>query len=116
MTNLDKNQISSLKNIISVYKKERDNFKDAMINPIGERPDGISYTGFDISKDNNGYLVLLKEKSEQNTYTYSLNKNITDINILASNCPDIVLEVKDNNIAVKGMNKAGYILLKYKLV
>ncbi|MBE7026412.1 MAG: hypothetical protein E7410_02430 [Ruminococcaceae bacterium] len=116
MTNLDKNQISALKNIICVYKKERDNFKDAMIKPIGERPDGISYTGFNITKDGEGYLVLLKEKNEQNTYTYSLDKNITDINILASSCPDAKLEIKDGNIAVSNMKQAGYIFLKYKLV
>lgn len=115
MTNLDNEQILQLQNIISIYKKERNNFKDAMITPIGERPDGISYTGFDISKDNNGYLVLLKEKSEQNTYAYLLNKDISDIKILASNCPNAKLIIKDAGIEASNMNKAGYIFLKYTL-
>lgn len=113
MSGLQKKQIDLLKNIISIYKKEREHFKDAKIFPIGNRPDGISYTGFHIDKNNYGYLILLKEQSDENSFSYSLNKNITDIKILASNCSDTVLEPKDNKLTVKNMCKAGYIFLKY---
>ncbi|MDY3927838.1 MAG: alpha-galactosidase [Clostridia bacterium] len=48
MSGLDEEQIKQLRNIISVYKKEREKICGGEVIPIGNCPDGISYTGFRI--------------------------------------------------------------------
>lgn len=114
MSGLNDNQVEMLRKIISVYKNERKYFKDAVINPIGDRPDGISYTGFIIERKEEGYLILLKELCDDDTYKYLLNIKISDIEVLASNSNNAELSYDDKGITVKNMDKAGYIFLKYK--
>lgn len=115
MSGLNEEQENLLRKVICVYKKERNNFINMQINPIGMRPDGIAYTGFDITNEHEGYLILLKEKSEENSYSYRINKKIKSYEILASNCPDAVIECENEAVTVSSMIKSGYIFLKYTL-
>ena len=62
MSNLTDKQITSLQKLVSVYRDVRKDFFNAEIYPIGEQPDGCSYTGFQIVVDDKtGYLLLFKE-------------------------------------------------------
>lgn len=113
MTSLTEMQQESLSKIIAVYKKERDNFIKSDITPIGQRPNGSSYTGFDISGEKSSYLILLKEQSNDNSFTFKLDKEIKNFEILASNSSDLKIEVNNSDITVYNMVKSGYIFIKY---
>lgn len=113
MSHLSDKQTQELKSIISVYKKERENILKGEVFPIGERPDGYSYTGFEVISPDKNYLILLKEKSEETGFTYNLKSEITEFSILKSNCPDAEIILNKNQITVKGMEKSGYIFLSY---
>ena len=112
MSGLDKEQISKLKGIISVYKNERKNFVDAIITPIGDKPDGMSYTGFNIEGKDSSYLILLKEYSKDDEYSYNLDTTIGSFDILYKNTTADI-DIKPNGITVKNMDKCSYLFIKY---
>lgn len=114
MSGLSDEQVKMLSNIISAYKKERPEILKADITPIGERPDGTTHTGFNAETKDGGYLILLKEKSDKESYSYTLRYNICDVEVLTSNCPGATLELSDNKLIVSGMNQSGYVFVKYK--
>jgi alpha-galactosidase len=115
MSGLDSEQTDQLKNIISVYKNERYNILKGDVIPIGERPDGLSHTGFNIKSDcKHGYLILLKEKSTDNSFIYSVNiEGNPEFEILATNSFGADISYFNGELTVKNMEKSGYIFLKY---
>ena len=113
MSKLDNEQAKFLKHIINSYKKERKNFVNSCVTPIGERPDGMSYTGFDVACGGLGYLILLKEKANADLYDYSIKNNIKDFEILATNCSDAIVKCKANKIFVSNMSQRSYLFIKY---
>ena len=91
MSNLTDKQVASLQKLIAVYRKVRMDFFNAEIHPIGERPNGCSFTGFQIvTGEKSGYLLLFKENDPLKQFIYitrsPLPKNI-HVNLLASNAP-----------------------------
>ena len=70
-----------LEKLIAVYKKYRDDF--GTVKPILEKPDGFSCTGFRITGREKDYVILLREQSEEGTFTVPVKE------ILASNDPKL---------------------------
>jgi alpha-galactosidase len=91
MSNLTDKQIASLQKLISVYRDVRKDFFNAEIYPIGEQPDGCSYTGFQIVTGvKSGYLLLFKEKDAIGKFVYRLQAPLskkTRSTLLATNAP-----------------------------
>ncbi len=106
-----------LKKIISVYKKHRENFKDAAISPIGQKPDGNSFTGFNIKLyDNTGYLILFREFVEQNDFVFDVKEvsEITKYKILASNDNIAEVETADKGkLRASFCKKGAYVFARY---
>ena len=56
--------------ILNVWKEHRDALANADVEPIGERPSGVSFTGFKVSVDGNvKYLLLFREVSDTDSMT-----------------------------------------------
>jgi alpha-galactosidase len=91
MSNLTDKQIASLQKLVSVYRDVRKDFFNAEIYPIGEQPDGCSYTGFQIVVDDKtGYLLLFKEYGAIGKHMYCLHNPLPKkprITLLATNIP-----------------------------
>ena len=91
MSNLTDKQIASLQKLISVYRDIRKDFFNAEIYPIGEQPDGCSYTGFQIvTGEKSGYLLLFKENDAIGKFVYRLQAPLskkTRSTLLATNAP-----------------------------
>ena len=113
MSSLLPSQVEDLSKIIKVYKKERDAILKGDVCPIGERPCGFSHTGFEVKCESGGYLILLKEKTDCNEFTFDISGSIKDYEILLTNCENAKIEANGNKVTVKKMEKAGYILIKY---
>jgi alpha-galactosidase len=75
MHNLETGDREKLGNIIRYYKSIRNDFTNADIYPIGEEPDGMGFTGFQVvSPKGGGYLLLFREAGRAAEYTYSLSR------------------------------------------
>ena len=102
MSNLTDKQISSLQKLISVYRGIRKDFFNADIYPIGEQPDGCSYTGFQIATgEKSGYLLLFKEKDAIAKHVYRLPAPLskkTRITLLATNAAKSALKFEVDDI------------------
>ncbi|MCR4573883.1 MAG: alpha-galactosidase, partial [Lentisphaeria bacterium] len=89
MSNLSDKQITSLQKLVSVYRDVRKDFFNAEIYPIGEQPDGCSYTGFQIVVDDKtGYLLLFKEYGTIGKHMYCLHNPLPKkprVTLLATN-------------------------------
>ncbi|MBQ4637944.1 MAG: alpha-galactosidase [Clostridia bacterium] len=99
MSGLESGDADALSKISKVYRMHRAALWDADINPIGNCPDGISFTGFEaICKDGSVYVLLLREKSGMEEYEYHLSKDVSGLNmsLLISN---------DENAQVSPMGK-----------
>ena len=107
MSNLTDKQIASLQKLISVYRDIRKDFFNAEIYPIGEQPDGCSYTGFQIvTGEKSGYLLLFKENDAIGKFVYRLQAPLskkTRSTLLATNAPSkasLKLIVGGENLAL----------------
>ena len=73
MRNLAPEDVETLRGIVSLYKQYREDFFQARIRPIGQMPDGVSFTGFQIQcGPGRGYLLCFREYTSRERYTYSL--------------------------------------------
>ena len=77
LSSLDDDNIKRLRNLISVYKKYRDDFEKVI--PIGEKPSGFALTGFKILGRKNNYVILLREMSKADSFDVQVKQ------ILATN-------------------------------
>ena len=102
MSNLTDKQIASLQKLILVYREVRKDFFNAEIYPIGEQPDGCSYTGFQIATgEKSGYLLLFKEKDAIAKHVYRLPAPLskkTHITLLATNAAKSALKFEVDDI------------------
>ncbi|MDX1682659.1 MAG: hypothetical protein R3336_06035, partial [Phycisphaeraceae bacterium] len=59
----DESQRAEIRPVLSAYKKVRDDIYQGIIYPIGDRPDGTSWTGFQSQGPDRhrGYLMLFRE-------------------------------------------------------
>ena len=89
MSNLEEEDKIKLSKIIKVYKQYRKEIFNAEIIPIGDMPDGCSFTGFQIkNSENSGFLLLFKEKANSNEYVFKLDglsNNVLKYDYLYSN-------------------------------
>jgi hypothetical protein len=58
------NEALKLSPILNKYKSIQSDLHSGVILPIGEEPDGVSWTGFQSIKNNDGYFLVFREKNE----------------------------------------------------
>ena len=107
MSNLTDKQIASLQKLISVYRDIRKDFFNAEIYPIGEQPDGCSYTGFQIvTGEKTGFLLLFRENDCIGKHLYGLDILLPKephVTLLTTNAPSkafLELNVGGDNLAL----------------
>ena len=70
---LSEKRRAELSPILKVWKEHRAALSSADVLPIGERPSGVSNTGFYISKNGKPeYLLLFREYNDHKTFTYDI--------------------------------------------
>jgi hypothetical protein len=85
----------------------------AQVNPIGEIPNGVHWSGFQWDcGDGSGYLVLLRGITEQDTYTYSLPLRNKTYEILHTNTDTDITETAEG-LQTTLEKKRGYVFLRY---
>lgn len=114
MQNLEKEDVKALSKLIAVYKTIRNDLSKAFIEPIGDRPDGTKFTGFNATlEDGSGYLLLFKELNEQNSYEYNIDLSGKKLTALYKSTRGISASVKGGKLKLNCSTPNEFILLKY---
>ncbi len=87
------------------------------IMPIGEEPNGVSFTGFQSSQDKSGYLIIYRERTESNTQTLQTslpkNENVVIEDVHKSNPNSYVKYNSNGSVEAKLGASDSFILVKY---
>ncbi|MBI4978124.1 MAG: alpha-galactosidase [Spirochaetes bacterium] len=121
LQHLTPDDASTLANIIAVFKQHRDALHAAEVFPIGEIPDGTSFTGFQaVTGADEGYLILIKEYSSRQSYRYKLTDaagrtlTVTELATNASGGYTVAAAVDaEGYIDVSISSPRSYVFLKY---
>lgn len=73
LTDLPAEARAELKEIMRVYTQIRDELHYTEVIPIGDRPDGRAFSGFQcVINESAGFLILFRDNSPQKSYDFSL--------------------------------------------
>lgn len=114
MQNLTDEDKVVLKKIMDVYKGVREDIANAYIMPIGNRPDGANFTGFNAELNGYGYLLLFRGLTKEDSYTFN-NLSLQDSNnleIIYKSC-DANAEINGNSVTFTAKSPRSFALIKY---
>jgi hypothetical protein len=111
----------AIKNLLSKYKIERDAMYDSYVFPIGDRPNNVSFTGFQFvnEKSNRGHLLIFRELysgdlEKEIRLVFLKNKTIKLINLRSKT--ESVLQVNADGVAkFKINNPADFGFYRYEI-
>ena len=78
MTGLEDADAALLSKITEVYKKYAEEFFASRVIPIGNAPNGMTFSGYLCDSENYAHLLLFRESAAKDTFTYSLTIDIAD--------------------------------------
>ena len=102
---------AKLKKIISVWKEYRGELVSGDVYPIGDEPDGFSFTGFVCDLGEEKHLLLFRECGEEKEASFKLGFDIKEAKVIASNTK-ADYEISDKEIKVIFGKKRSYVWLK----
>ncbi|MDY4975421.1 MAG: alpha-galactosidase [Clostridia bacterium] len=70
MSSLSEEDCWVLKDAISLYRTYRDKLQRALVSPIGQKPSGMSFTGFLAELEQEGFLLVFREMTEEDSFLY----------------------------------------------
>lgn len=109
----------SLKTLVDAYRSVQHDFHSGVILPVGEEPDGRSWTGFQsITGDNEGYLLLYRELNDapegKITTWLPEGKNVKLTRVLG-NGSDCKIKTGDNGTIKVSIDRPNdFVMYKYK--
>lgn len=115
MGNLDDDYAKMLAKISSVYKKYKTELFNSRIIPIGDMPNGMTFSGYCCeSDDKKSYnLILFREATKDDTYTFELPTDISIFNA-EKNYENAYTEysIDGKKITLKFSQKRSFVWLK----
>ncbi len=120
MSNLGEEDAARLAGIISVYRQHQEKIIRGDVIPVGRKPDGLSFTGFDISLgEEGGYLILLREWTEEEAFSFEIpswrGKEIR-LEMLRSNAPSVQLERREGGLRMRTDMPRSYVFARYSFL
>lgn len=115
MQNLEKGDVPILKEIISTYKAIREDFEKAFIQPIGNRPNGTEFTGFNVLVENGGgYLILFKELNDQKSFDFDIDLTGKKVEVLYKSNKSISVKAKNKKVTLTSNKSNVVAIVKYQ--
>lgn len=116
MSNLDDDYAEKLAKISTVYKNYKQEIFASRVIPIGEMPNGMTFSGYCCKdKANRVYnLILFREAAESDTFTFELPDDISDLKAekIYQNA-DCEYTTSDNKITVNFSSKRTFVWLRF---
>ncbi len=117
MTHLHDEDVETLAKISNIYKNYKKELFESRVIPIGEMPNGMTFSGYACKnlKDKSYNLILFREATNEDTYTFKLPDNIDGKTqeIIYQNAP-AEITVNGNNITVKFSEQRSFVWVKIK--
>ena len=104
---------AELKPIMRVWRGIREDIATADVSPIGECPCGRSFTGFKVKGKDRSYLLVFRELTDRNSFTFDVGESVEIVNILISNT-SVDATVCGNDVTVKFDKPRAYALIEIK--
>jgi len=114
MQRLSEERKAQLQRVMPVWKQYRRELAAADVIPIGEEPSGRAMTGFCAVNGDDAYLVLLREGTARDTFTYALPVEVENLQILASNT-DAALTAQKGGVTARLDAQRTYVFAKAKV-
>jgi len=102
LTGLPAEARAELEEIMRVYTQIRDELYYTQVIPIGDRPDGRAFSGFQcVINETSGFLILFRDNSPQKSYDFSLAAPIgaTQKNCVLCTNGIVKIEIKYDRLA-----------------
>ena len=117
MSHLHNDDAEKLAKISGVYKKYKKELFEARVIPIGEMPNGMTFSGYACKnlKDKSYHLILFREAAKEDEYTFNLpdNMNGKTVEIIYHNA-DVDIKVNGDKITVKFSEQRSFVWVKIK--
>ena len=111
---LSEKRRAELAPLLKAWKAHRAGLSSADVLPIGERPSGISLTGFYVSKDGKPeYMVVFREFTDRDTAVFEIPAEKCDAEIICSNA-DVEVKVENGKATVSFSKPRAYAFIKLK--
>jgi len=107
-----------LGSIISVYKRYKSELYSCRVYPVGERPNGMRFSGFQcVSRDGkSGHLLLFRETTAERSYTFALPRSVSaDLTETLYRSADAEVEMGESQIKVTFSQPRSFVWLKYHM-
>ncbi|MBQ8432753.1 MAG: alpha-galactosidase [Clostridia bacterium] len=111
---LSEERRAELAPIMKVWRRLREEIATADIQPIGERPDGRSLTGFAVRGKENSYLLLFRELTDRDTLDLKFTKAVEIQKTLISNT-DVTATAQGDRISVTLSKPCSYALIEINM-
>ncbi|MBE6811115.1 MAG: hypothetical protein E7521_08725 [Ruminococcaceae bacterium] len=115
MSNLDDDYVETLAKISNVYKKYKQEIFNSRVIPIGECPNGMAFSGYACKNmsDETYNLILFREATSEDTYTFKLPDNISGktFEVIYQNAPADI-NISGNNITVKFAEQRSFVWVR----
>ncbi len=98
MSNLHDEDAKTLAKISNIYKNYKKELFNSRVIPVGEMPNGMTFSGYACKdlEDKSYNLILFREATEQDTYTYKLPVDLDDLNM------EIIYQSAPANVTING--------------
>lgn len=110
---LPRSRLEELKPIMKVWREIREDIAHADISPIGERPDGRSFTGFKVKGKEKSYLLVFRELADKNIFSFNIGETAKEIKTVISNV-HVTATLFENNVTVYFEQPRSYALFEFK--
>lgn len=117
MSNLGAEDARKLGEIISVYRQHQARMAAGDVQPIGQKPDGMSFTGFHVGLgDEGGYLILFREWTEENEFLFDIaawKGRHVRLELLKGNAP-VALRADGTALSFRTDRAGAYAFVRYE--
>lgn len=118
MSHLGQADAERLKGVISAYRPHQERIARGDVRPIGRKPDGRSFTGFDVSTgEGSGYLILFREWTEESGFAFTMpgwkGKKIR-LEMIRSNDEEAAVEVGNGFAGFRTGKPRAYAFVRYE--
>ena len=114
MSNLQDDDAKTLAKISAIYKDYKKELFNSRVVPIGNRPNGASFSGYCCLDSNSTHLILFREAAKGDTFTFDLPKDISGLvgeTIYQNN--DANYSIDNNKITVNFSAERSFIWLRF---
>ncbi|MBR5446591.1 MAG: alpha-galactosidase [Clostridia bacterium] len=111
MQHLSGEDTEALRKIIAVYRTHRETMAAMPVEPIGELPNGICWSGFHWNGGESGYITVFRGITDEDTHTFALPDG--EWKLLHSNT-DVEIKQTETGLQVSLGKKRSYAFLQYK--